>query len=97
MILYIISSLSKLTSSSREFVPKIKFFSLLVVEYSFFINNFRALIIKVILASSLIMSFSFVKGNLVIIKSIPVLTVGISFSSITWHRALMTTVFMLGY
>ena len=30
-------------------------------------------------------------------KSIPVRTVGISFSSITWQRAFTTTVFILGY
>ena len=83
LILYFISSLSKFISSSCVLIPNIKFFSLLVVEYSFFINNLSALIIKVIFASSVIILFSLVNGNLVIIKSIPVLTVGISFSSIT--------------
>ena len=83
LILYSISLLSKFISSSCVLTPNIKLFSLLVVEYSFFINNLSALIIKVIFASSVINLFSLVNGNLVIIKSIPVLTVGISFSSIT--------------
>ena len=77
-------------------VPNIKFFNLLIVEYSFFINSFRELMIKVIFASSVSIVFSFVNGNLVIIKSIPDLTVGISFSSITWHKAFTTTVLILG-
>ena len=76
------SSFSKLISSSL-FIPKIKFLRRLVVEYSFFTSSLRELTNKVILASSVIILFSFVKGSLVIMKSIPILTVGISFSSIT--------------
>ena len=46
-------------------------------------NNLNILINKVILALSVIKLFDFVKGRRVITKSIPALTVGISFSSIT--------------
>ena len=51
---------------------------------------------RIIFALSESIEFSLDKGNLKIIKSIVVLTVGISCSSISWHKELATKLLISG-